>query len=266
MEQTLKSFQKLLEILNELREKCPWDRKQTFDTLRSLTIEEVYELSDAIIQRDWDKIKKELGDILLHIVFYAKMADEQGKFNIKDVIDDLNAKLIFRHPHVFGDVSVSGEEEVLENWEKLKLKEKGGNKRVLEGVPQSLPSLIKAYRMQDKASHVGFDFDKPQDVWEKVKEECREFEEELRKGNKQKAEEEFGDLLFVLVNAARVYGINPDDALEKTNRKFYDRFTYLENRMQELGKTWDDMTIKEMDELWDEAKKLEKQGKLEKNA
>ncbi len=257
MNDTLKSFQKLLEILDELREKCPWDRKQTFDSLRSLTIEEVYELSDAIINRQWDKIKKELGDLLLHVVFYAKMADEQKKFNIKDVIDALNEKLIFRHPHVFGDVKVSGEQEVLDNWEKLKLKEKGGNKSVLDGVPKSLPSIIKAYRMQDKVSHVGFDWEKKEDVWAKVKEELAEFEQELRKGDKQKAENELGDLLFITINAARLYGLNPDDALERANQKFYQRFNYIEQKLKEQGKSVEQASLEEMDKLWNEAKKLE---------
>ena len=263
MKDTLKSFQKLLEILNELRQKCPWDRKQTFDSLRSLTIEEVYELSDAIMSKDWDKIKEELGDLLLHVVFYAKMADEQGKFNIKDVIDSLNQKLIYRHPHVFGDVKVSGEQEVLDNWEKLKLKEKKGkkDKSVLAGVPKSLPSLIKAYRMQDKASHVGFDWENKQDIWQKVKEECAEFEQELQNGDKQKAQQELGDLLFVIINAARLYGLNPDDALEFTNQKFYNRFTYIENKLKQQGKSIADATPQEMDQLWNEAKKLENNGK-----
>ncbi len=257
MNDTLKSFQKLLEILDELREKCPWDRKQTFDSLRSLTIEEVYELSDAIINREWDKIKKELGDLLLHVVFYAKMGDELGKFNIKDVIDALNEKLIYRHPHVFGDVKVSGEEEVLDNWEKLKLKEKGGNKSVLDGVPKSLPSIVKAYRMQDKVSHVGFDWEKKEDVWSKVKEELAEFEEELRKGDKQRAEDELGDLLFITINAARLYGLNPDDALERANQKFYRRFNYIEQKLKEQGKSVEQANLEEMDELWNEAKKEE---------
>ncbi len=261
MEETLKSFAKLLEIMDELRVKCPWDRKQTFDSLRSLTIEEVFELSDAIVERDWDKIKKELGDILLHIVFYAKMADEQKRFNIKDVIDALNEKLIFRHPHVFGEVHVSGEQEVLENWEKLKLKEKGGNKSVLAGVPKSLPSMIKAYRIQDKVSHVGFDWEKPGHVWSKVEEECNELKEELEKGDKQRAEEELGDLFYVLINAARLYGINPDDALEKANKKFVRRFEFLENKVQETGKNWDNITPEELDEFWEQAKAEEQKLK-----
>ncbi len=258
MDETLKSFERLLEILNELREKCPWDKKQTFDSLRSLTIEEVYELSDAIIERDWDKIKKELGDILLHVVFYAKMADEKSKFNINDVISALNEKLIYRHPHVFGTTNVEGEQQVLENWEKLKMKEKGGNRGVLDGVPSSLPALIKAYRIQEKVSHVGFDWEKAEDVWGKVKEELGELEEEIKSGDRQKAEQELGDYLFVLINAARLYGINPEDALEKTNKKFIRRFKYIEEKARQMGKAIDDLTLREMDKLWDEAKQLEK--------
>ena len=257
MNETLKSFDQLLEILNELRQKCPWDRKQTFDSLRTLTIEEVYELSDAILERDWDKIKKELGDLLLHVVFYAKMADEQEKFDINDVIKALNEKLIYRHPHVFGEQQVNGEEEVLENWEKLKIKEKGGNKGVLDGVPQSLPALIKAYRIQEKVSHVGFDWEKAEDVWDKVHEELAELEHEIKAGDKQKAEQELGDYIFVLINAARLYGLNPEDALEKTNKKFINRFKYIEEKARQMGKQVDELTIREMDSLWEEAKKLE---------
>ncbi len=258
MDKTLKSFEQLLEILNQLREKCPWDKKQTFDSLRSLTIEEVYELSDAILEHDWDKIKKELGDLLLHVVFYAKMADEQNKFNINDVIQALNEKLIYRHPHVFGTEHVNSEQEVLANWEKLKIKEKGGNKSVLGGVPQSLPSLIKAYRIQDKVSHVGFDWEKAEDVWAKVHEELAELETEIKAGDRDKTEQEFGDYLFVLINAGRLYGINPEDALEKTNRKFMRRFQYIEQKAQEMGKAVDELTIREMDKFWNEAKELEK--------
>ncbi len=258
MESVLKSFEKLLWILNELREKCPWDRKQTFDSLRTLTIEEVYELSDAILERNWDSVKKELGDLLLHVVFYAKMADEKGLFNIKDVIDSLNEKLIYRHPHVFGGQKVEGEEQVLENWEKLKLKEKGGHKGVLDGLPKSLPAMIKAMRIQDKVSHVGFDWDKKEDVWQKVKEEISELEQELRSGKQDKMEEEFGDVLFVLINAARLYGINPETALERTNRKFISRFKYLEQKLKEQGKDITQVSLKEMDELWEQAKHLEK--------
>ncbi len=257
MDKTLKVFGDLLEILNELREKCPWDRKQTFDSLRTLTIEEVYELSEAITERDWDKIKKELGDLLLHVVFYAKMADEQGKFDIYDVIKSLNEKLIYRHPHVFGDTSVSGEEEVLKNWEKLKTKEKGGNKTILGGVPSALPAMIKAYRIQDKVSHIGFDWEKADDVWEKVKEELNELETEMKSGNREKAQEELGDYLFALINAARLYGINPEDALENTNKKFIRRFNYIEQKAHEQGKDLDKMTINELDQLWEQAKEQE---------
>ncbi len=257
MDKTLKVFADLLEILNELREKCPWDRKQTFDSLRTLTIEEVYELSEAITERDWDKIKKELGDLLLHVVFYAKMADEQGKFNIHDVIKALNEKLIYRHPHVFGDTSVSSEEEVLKNWEKLKTKEKGGNKSVLGGVPSALPAMIKAYRIQDKVSHIGFDWEKADDVWEKVREELNELETEMKSGNREKAQEELGDYLFALINAARLYGINPEDALERTNKKFIRRFNYIEQKAREQGKDMDKMTINDLDKLWEQAKSQE---------
>ncbi len=257
MDKTLKVFADLLEILNELREKCPWDRKQTFDSLRTLTIEEVYELSEAITERDWDKIKKELGDLLLHVVFYAKMADEQGKFNIHDVIKALNEKLIYRHPHVFGDTSVSSEEEVLKNWEKLKTKEKGGNKSVLGGVPSALPAMIKAYRIQDKVSHIGFDWEKADDVWEKVREELNELETEMKAGNREKAQEELGDYLFALINAARLYGINPEDALERTNKKFIRRFNYIEQKAREQGKDMDKMTINDLDKLWEQAKSQE---------
>ncbi len=261
MDETLKSFARLLEILNELREKCPWDRKQTFDSLRTLTIEEVYELSDAIIDREWSKIKKELGDLLLHVVFYAKMADELEKFDIKEVIDSLNEKLIYRHPHVFGSTQVSGEQQVLENWEKLKIREKGGNKGVLDGVPVSLPALVKAYRIQEKVSHVGFDWEKADDVWAKVHEELNELEEEIKSNNRERAEQELGDYLFVLINAARLYGLNPEDALEKTNKKFIRRFEYIEQKARQMGKQIDDLTIREMDKLWEEAKQLERDEK-----
>ncbi len=257
MNETLKSFEQLLEILNQLRQKCPWDRKQTFDSLRILTIEEVYELSDAILDRDWNKIKKELGDLLLHVVFYAKMAEEKGKFDINDVIKALNEKLIYRHPHVFGGQQVNGEQEVLENWEKLKIKEKGGNKGVLDGVPHSLPALVKAYRIQEKVSHVGFDWEKAEDVWSKVHEELAELEHEIRTDDKHRAEQELGDYLFALINAARLYGLNPEDALEKTNKKFINRFKYIEEKARQMGKQVDELTIREMDSLWEEAKKLE---------
>ena len=253
--ETLQSFEKLLYILNELREKCPWDSKQTFDSLRTLTIEEVYELSDAIIEKDFEKIKKESGDLLLHVVFYAKLGEEAGKFNIKDVIDALNEKLIYRHPHVFGDTKITGEKEVLENWENLKLKEKGGNKRLLDGVPKSLPACVKAYRIQEKASNIGFDWEKPEDVWQKVKEEIAEVEQAAQTADKEQLEEEFGDLLFSLVNAARLYGINPETALEKTNKKFISRFNYIEDKLKEQNKTLKDTNLQEMDKLWNEAKK-----------
>lgn len=254
----LEAFGRLLDIMDELREKCPWDRKQTFQSLRANTIEETYELCDAIINNDKPNIIKELGDILLHIIFYAKMGAETNDFDIKDICDKLCDKLIFRHPHVFGNTSVNGTDEVLQNWEELKLKEKDGNKSVLAGVPQSLPSMIKAYRIQDKARNVGFDWEKPEDVWEKVNEEINEVKDEINNKNKENTESEFGDLLFSIINAARLYDINPDDALEKTNKKFIRRFNYLEKRSKEEGKTLKNMTLEEMDKYWNEAKNAEK--------
>jgi len=258
MEKTLKSFAELLKIMDELREKCPWDRKQTFLSLRTLTIEEVYELSDAILEKDWNKIKEELGDLLLHIVFYSKMADEKGKFNIKDVIDTLNKKLIYRHPHVFGDENIFTEKEVLDNWEKLKMHEKKNRKGVLDGVPNSLPAMIKALRIQEKVSHIGFDWEKKEQVWNKVHEELEELEEEIKNNDKLKIEKELGDYLFVLINAARLYGLNPENALEKTNKKFINRFKYIEQKAKEMGKNIEDLTLREMDEIWNEAKQYEK--------
>lgn len=249
------AFSRLLDIMDKLRVECPWDRKQTMETLRSLTIEETYELSDAICEGDMPEIKKELGDLLLHVVFYAKIATEKNAFTIKEVIDSLCEKLIYRHPHIFSDVKVKDEKEVERNWEQLKLKEKGRGKRVMEGVPKTMPSLIKAMRMQDKARGVGFDWDEKEQVWDKVEEELSELKEEFKTGNKEKMEDEFGDVMFSLVNAARLYDINPDDALESTNRKFLKRFSYLEEKVLAQGKNIKDLSLTEMDKLWEEAKK-----------
>jgi len=254
----LEAFGKLLDIMDELRVKCPWDRKQTLESLRKLTIEETYELGDAIIERDMVEIKKELGDILLHIVFYAKIGDEMESFDIEDVINALNEKLIYRHPHVFGDVSVADASEVEENWEALKLKEKGRKKKVLEGVPASLPALIKANRIQEKVRGVGFDWEEREQVWDKVKEELSEVEHELKVNDQAKLEQEFGDLFFSLVNAARLYDIDPETALERTNRKFIRRFNYLEEKTLGNGRSLHDMSLEEMDHYWEEAKKLDK--------
>lgn len=251
------AFLRFLEVLDTLRQKCPWDAKQTNESLRANTIEEVYELTDAILDNDSNNIKKELGDVLLHIGFYSKIADEKGQFDIADVCNTLTDKLIFRHPHIYGNASADSPEEVSKNWEQIKLKEKGGNKTVLSGVPKSLPSLIKANRIQEKAANVGFDWEKPDQVWDKVKEETEEVEIEIKSGNKEKLEEEFGDLLFAVVNAARLYGVNPENALEKTNRKFIRRFGYLEAKAKDMGKSLKEMTLSEMDEIWNEAKKLE---------
>lgn len=255
MEEKLKAFERLLIIMDELREKCPWDKKQTMDSLRHLTIEETYELCDAILDKDMPNIKKELGDVLLHIVFYARIASETNDFNISDVINSLCEKLISRHPHIYGDVQVENEQQVKENWEKLKLKE--GNKSVLSGVPNSLPSLIKASRIQEKARAVGFDWDQPEQVWEKVQEEIAEFKQEVeQKGSKEKVEGEFGDVLFSLINYARFHEINPEDALERTNKKFIKRFQYLETEAAKAGKQLSDMTLAEMDVYWNKAKEL----------
>ncbi|MCW3804831.1 nucleoside triphosphate pyrophosphohydrolase [Plebeiibacterium marinum] len=257
MQNTLESFKKLLHIMDELREKCPWDKKQTNESLRTLTIEETYELADAIIKNDQQSLKKELGDLLLHIVFYAKIGDEKGNFNMKDVIDSLNEKLIYRHPHIFSDTKVSNSREVEENWEKLKLKEKGGNKSVLEGVPESLPALVKANRIQDKARGVGFDWEHKEQVWEKVQEEINEVKEEIQHADQDKIEAEFGDLLFSIINTARLYGVNPENALERTNRKFISRFNYLEKQTIKKGLDLKNMSLEEMDAIWDEAKKFD---------
>jgi XTP/dITP diphosphohydrolase len=250
----LQSFERLLNIMDDLREKCPWDKKQTIQSLRHLTIEETYELGDAILDNNLEEVKKELGDLLLHIVFYAKIGSETNNFDIADVCNEICEKLIHRHPHIYGDVEVADEEEVKQNWEKLKLKE--GKKSVLEGVPKSLPALVKASRIQDKVKAVGFDWEEPQQVWEKVQEELQELQEEVASGNQDKMEAEFGDVLFSMINYARFLNINPEDALERTNKKFIKRFQYLESKATELGKSLMDMTLAEMDIFWEEAKKL----------
>ena len=256
MNKKLEQFSRLLDIMDELRAKCPWDKEQTFETLRHLTIEETYELGDAILKNDSNEMKKELGDLLLHIVFYAKIAEEKQLFNIADVSESICNKLIFRHPHVFGDVNVENATQVAENWEALKLKEKG-KKRVLEGVPPSLPAMVKATRIQDKARGVGFDWEAKEQVWDKVKEEFSEFEEEVLSGNQPDMEKEFGDLLFSLVNAARLYNIDPESALERTNIKFINRFNYLEEQTLMKGQSLHDMSLAEMDVIWEEAKKFD---------
>ena len=257
-EEKLEAFGRFLDVLDELREKCPWDKKQTNESLRPNTIEETYELCDALMRNDKKEICKELGDVLQHIAFYAKIASETGDFDMKDVCDRLCDKLIFRHPHVFGDVKAETAGQVSENWEQLKLKEKDGNKTVLSGVPASLPSLIKAYRIQDKARNVGFDWEERSQVWEKVKEEIQEFQVEVERMDKEKAEDEFGDIMFSLINAARLYKINPDNALERTNQKFIRRFGYVEEHSIKQGKNMKDMPLEELDKLWNEAKQLEK--------
>lgn len=248
------AFGRLLDIMDELRVKCSWDRKQTNESLRINTIEETYELCEAIMQNDDDAIKKELGDLLLHVVFYAKIGSEKEAFDIKDVCDSLCQKLIYRHPHVFGDAVAETSKKVEQSWEELKLKEKGGNKTVLEGVPSSLPSLVKAHRIQDKARNVGFDWEKREQVWDKVQEEFTELKEEIDHLDTDRMEAEFGDLFFSLINAARLYKINPDNALERTNQKFIRRFNYLEAHTIQEGRSLKDMSLEEMDKIWDEAK------------
>jgi MazG family protein len=252
----LESFNRLLDIMDDLREKCPWDKKQTLESLRHLTIEETYELGDAILDNNLQEIKNELGDLLLHIVFYAKIGSETNDFDMADVANSICDKLIERHPHIYGDVVVEDEEEVKRNWEKLKLKE--GRKSVLEGVPKSLPALVKASRIQDKVKGVGFDWEKPEQVWEKVQEELNELQDEVAEGNQDKMEAEFGDVLFSMINYARFLKINPEDALERTNKKFMKRFMYLESKAGELGKNLSDMSLSEMDVFWEEAKRLPK--------
>jgi XTP/dITP diphosphohydrolase len=252
--QKMEAFGRLLDIMDELREKCPWDKKQTLESLRHLTIEETYELGDAILDNDLQEIKKELGDLLLHIVFYAKIGSETNDFDIADVANSICDKLISRHPHIYSDVVVADEEEVKQNWEKLKLKE--GKKSVLEGVPNSLPALVKASRIQDKVKGVGFDWEETHQVLDKVKEELEELQVEIEAGNQEAMEAEFGDVLFSMINYARFLKINPEDALERTNKKFIKRFMYLESKANELGKPLSEMTLAEMDVFWEEAKKL----------
>lgn len=261
MDPRLIAFERLLNIMDDLRAKCPWDQKQTFESLRHLTIEETYELSDAILKGDKNEIKKEIGDILLHLVFYSKLGSETNDFNITDVINSLCEKMIFRHPHIYGDVKVENSEEVIQNWEKLKQKE--GNKGALSGVPNSMPSLLKSLRIQDKARAIGFDWDEPKQVWEKVQEELNELQVEVNTkdsvtDNTTKIENEFGDVFFALINYARFLKVNPEDALEKTNKKFISRFNYMEQKILAQGKALADCSLTEMDVFWNEAKKLEK--------
>ena len=256
-EEQMAAFGRFLDVLDTLREKCPWDRKQTNESLRPNTIEETFELCDALMKNDKKNICKELGDVLLHVCFYAKIASETGDFDIADVCNKLTDKLIFRHPHVYGEAKAESAGEVVQNWEQIKLKEKDGNKSVLSGVPDTLPSLIKAYRIQDKARNVGFDWEDKGDVWKKVREELDELETELRNGDKEKSTKELGDFLFSVINAARLYHLNPDNALEHTNQKFIKRFNYIEDHSIKVGKPLTDMTLKEMDDLWNEAKQNE---------
>ncbi len=254
-EEKLAEFGRLLDVLERLRKECPWDKKQTNETLRTLTIEETYELAEAIIKDDKLDICKELGDVLLHIVFYAQIGSETGDFDIYDVCEKLCTKLIYRHPHVFADTQADTSEKVMENWEMLKLKEKDGNKTILSGVPAGLPALIKAHRIQDKARSAGFDWDERSQVWDKVKEEIHEFQAEVEKMDRDKMEDEFGDVMFSLINAARLYDINPENALERTNKKFIKRFNHIEQRANEMGRRLKDMTLDEMEELWEEGKR-----------
>ena len=256
-EEKLEAYGRLLDILDTLREKCPWDSVQTNESLRPNTIEETMELAEAIIAGDDDNIRKELGDVLLHVIFYAKIGDEKGKFDIADVCNAISDKLIFRHPHIYGEEHYETARDVLDHWELIKMKEKGGNKTVLSGVPVTLPSLIKAERVQEKAANVGFDWERREDVWDKVKEELAEVERELVDGHEVDREKEFGDLLFSIVNAARLYGVRPDNALERTNRKFISRFNYIERQAKEQGLKLGEMTLQQMDDLWNEAKTME---------
>ncbi len=253
-EEQLKAFGRLLDIMDELRSKCPWDKKQTFESLRHLTIEETYELGDAILNEDLQEIKKELGDLLLHIVFYAKIGSESKDFDIADVANSISEKLINRHPHIYGDVKVQNEEDVKKNWEKIKLKE--GKESVLEGVPKSLPAMVKANRIQDKVAGVGFDWEKPEQVWLKVQEELNELNKEITNGNQENISSEFGDVLFSMINYARFIDVNPENALERTNKKFIARFQYLETAAKSIGKSLHDMSLSEMDVYWNESKKI----------
>jgi len=255
-EKAVENFIRLLEIMDELREKCPWDKKQTFESLRKLTIEEVYELAQAIDENNLDELKNELGDLMLHVVFYAKIGEESGRFDISSVLDAINNKLIQRHPHIYGDVKVNDDEDVKRNWENIKLK--NGRKRVLEGVPKGLSAIVKAYRIQEKVKGVGFDWDHREQVWGKVTEELNELKAEaIASNNKDKIESELGDLLFSIINAARLYDIDPEKALEHTNRKFIKRFNYLEDKTLLKGRSLHDMTLDEMNEIWEEAKKFD---------
>lgn len=256
-EEKIEALGKVIDTLDILRVECPWDRKQTNESLRPNTIEEVYELCEALLNSDKANIKKELGDVLLHILFYSKIGEESCDFDIADVAEALNAKLIFRHPHVFGDTKVNDSHDVEQNWEQIKLKEKGGNKTVLAGVPKSLPAMIKADRIQEKASNVGFDWDERSQVWDKVREEIGEVAKEIDAMSQDRMEAEFGDLFFSLVNAARLYGVNPENALERTNQKFISRFNYVEAAAKKTGRNLKEMTLAEMDELWNEAKSIE---------
>lgn len=256
-QEKIEALGRLVDTLDILRVKCPWDAKQTNESLRQNTVEEVYELCDALIDNDNANIRKELGDILLHVLFYSKIGEEKGEFDFADVCDSQNQKLIFRHPHVFGDVKADDAHTVELNWEQIKLKEKDGNRSVLAGVPSALPALIKAYRVQEKAANSGFDWEKPEQVWSKVKEEIAELDAELSSGNTERVEAEMGDVIFSMVNAARLYGVNPENALEKTNKKFIRRFNHIEKRAKEMGKNLRDMTLGEMDALWNEAKEAE---------
>ena len=260
-QEKMEAFGRLLDVMDRLRVECPWDRKQTNDSLRPNTIEETYELCDAIIRDDQREICKELGDVLLHIVFYSRIGEEKGEFDVADVCNKLCDKMIFRHPHVYGEAVAKSAEEVLDNWEQIKQREKGGNKTVLSGVPAALPSLIKAYRVQDKACHVGFDWENKEDVWAKVHEELNELEAELRQEDKPRSEQELGDFLFSVINAARLYKLNPDNALEMTNQKFIRRFNYIEQHSIKAGRPLTEMSLEEMDALWNEAKRLEKNEK-----
>ncbi|MDG1172613.1 MAG: nucleoside triphosphate pyrophosphohydrolase [Polaribacter sp.] len=250
----LNAFNKLLDIMDDLREKCPWDQKQTFESLRHLTIEETYELADAILENDLPEIKKELGDVLLHIIFYAKIASEKKAFDIGDVATAISEKLIHRHPHIYGNIKVNNEEDVKRNWEQLKLKE--GKKSVLEGVPQSLPAVIKASRIQEKVAGIGFDWEQPEQVWDKVQEELSELNEEIKAGNNENIEKEFGDVLFSMINYARFINVNPENALEKTNKKFINRFQYLERESKKEGKNLADMSLAEIDIYWEKSKEF----------
>lgn len=255
-QQQLKALDRLLTIMDELREQCPWDKKQTMETLRHLTIEETYELGDAILENDLEEVKKELGDLLLHITFYAKIGSETQDFDIADVANEICDKLINRHPHIYGDVDVANADDVKRNWENIKLKE--GKKSVLEGVPHSLPALVKANRVQEKVAGVGFDWERPEQVFQKLQEELGELQEEIKANNSDEIESEFGDVLFSMVNYARFLGINPENALERTNKKFIHRFQYLETKAKELGKSLKEMTLQEMDVFWEEAKKVKR--------